>query len=120
MTDDPRLRALVAQWRKAAAEARRFRAPFGGTAIGRGIAGVYDNCADELEALITASGSSSDPLFLVICQRLGLDPAKWSEESLVTLLDAHHQDSLTMDEMQDNPDGRTLTSPPIREPEDRS
>lgn len=43
---------LIAQWRNQADRERKFDAPLGGRAIGRGIAGVFDNCADELaEAL---------------------------------------------------------------------
>jgi hypothetical protein len=43
----------IAKWRKQANHERKFTGPFGGTAIARGVAGIFDNCADELAALLS-------------------------------------------------------------------
>ena len=56
------LRTLIAKWRAQANHERKFDAPLGGKAIARGVAGLLDNCAAELEALLAAAaGRATSP-----------------------------------------------------------
>lgn len=50
---------LIVKWRAQADRERKFDMPLGGRAIGRGIAGVFDNCADELEVALQAEAAAA-------------------------------------------------------------
>jgi hypothetical protein len=53
------LDALIAKWRRQADRERKFDGPLGGKAIGRGIGGLLDRCADELQDALAASPASA-------------------------------------------------------------